>query len=735
MRGTFYHMEEIPGGVRLWVGGGGREEVEYLPYVLVPEGAEVPARFRDKILSEEEVVLRDPLREKRFRKVRLREEDRRRISREVKGVRAGDIPTWHQFLMERGLEPFSLLSEDLEPVGIGGLEDLKIMYFTGVVYSKLGYPVVGESPIIALAYAVGDEEPVSLEGPEGDDSEIIGEFLKTVRREDPDVIVGYGQDADELAHIQARAERGGVNLDGGRGGGEPRETGRFFRGIILVERVIPGRADLDLFALAWRDFPQLPTRSWHELADALGVERPNPIPKYKIPNMWRGERDRILRYMEDKVDTIREMAKRLLPHQEELSRRCLRPIHETIRSPVGELVESLVLRRALREGMAPPERRRSAGYFKGGFVWLDRPGLYREVGYLDFRSMYPSIIAGYNISPETVSPPGGECPTRRVEGEGTIKEVCTEPRGIISGIAEELIRERAAIKEESSAAGPGEVKKLRAVEKAIKVLTNALYGYMGWGSALFKSREAAELTAAVGRRLIKEVMKRAEEMGLKPIYVDTDGIQLVGGSEGDYLRLAEEIDSEYPLSLEFQYVADAALYLSKKKYAHLVGGRLEARGFEFVRRDYPAVVKKAQRRVVEAALRGAPMEEIVRTVASARKRLERREVDMEDLVIVETVGKRLEDFQRKTKGYAVGMWLKGRGIEIHRGQVLRIVIVKGRGSVNERARPVEFVSPDDVDFGYYLELFDGVMDRTLRAIREVEVGKEGGGGGGLEDFL
>ncbi|RLG49051.1 MAG: hypothetical protein DRO06_00040 [Thermoproteota archaeon] len=736
MEGVFFHLDQEPGGVRVWLAGGENRRYEFHPYFYVEHSEEAWSALAPKALRVETVEGVDFLAERRFIKVWARDEDhRRRLVRLVKGAREAGVPTWQQFLLETGLEPLSrvTLGEEPEKVGEGGLEDLKVLYISALVYSRDGFPVVGESPVAAVGYAVGDAQPEVIEAGDLDDSSVLREFVDLVGREDPDLIVGYGHDADELKHMMARAAGHGLGFGIGRRGGEPVETGRFFRGMILVEHRVEGRANVDLFSVAWRDFPYLPTKSWYELADEIGVERPPYVQKFRIAERWSSDRDGLLSYLRGRVATVREIARKLLPHQAELGRMTLKPLHEATRSTVGSLVEGLLHRRARERGWVLPAQKKRAGYFPGGYVWLKEPGIYESVGYLDFKSMYPSIMSHFNISAETVEPREGACEASTIEAEGVRKRVCRSPRGLVAETARELMEARSRVKEEMRAVEEGgpEWRRLDALQRAIKVLTNALYGYMGWEGASLYNRDAAELTAALGRKYIKEVADMARRRGLEPIYIDTDGIQLVGGDEEDYERLVEEVNRELPLSIELEYVAERAMYLTKKKYAHLVGGRLIARGFEFVRRDYPPIVKEAQRGAVIMALRGEPLEEIRRRIREYRERLERGEVRKEDLIIIETVGKKLEDFERATKGYHVGVWLREhKGIEIHRGQVLRILIVRGRGSINERARPAEFFDLEDCDIGYYLRLFDQVMERTIKAIRDVR-----GGAVGLEAFL
>ena len=107
-------------------------------------------------------------------------------------------------------------------------------------------------------------------------------------------------------------------------------------------------------------------------------------------------------------------------------------------------------------------------------------------------------------------------------------------------------------------------------------------------------------------------------------------------------------------------------------------------------------------------------EEAKKAALKFRDKLVKGEISKEDLMIVEQLGKKLEMFERKTKASVAATWLlKEQGIEIHRGENLNIIIIKGEGGINERARPAEFFDLKDCDLNYYIGLFDQVINRDF----------------------
>ena len=71
---------------------------------------------------------------------------------------------------------------------------------------------------------------------------------------------------------------------------------------------------------------------------------------------------------------------------------------------------------ALREQVLVPYQKQQAEFFKpaadlysadqGGIVYQPLIGLHRNVGMVDFTSMYPAVMVYFNLSPETILPNG-----------------------------------------------------------------------------------------------------------------------------------------------------------------------------------------------------------------------------------------------------------------------------------------------------------------------------------------
>ncbi len=570
---------------------------------------------------------------------------------------------------------------------------MKVLYFKVFPESRTSY--VNPRGDRVRAIGIADPEPRVIVGEE---KEVLEEFVHSFLSFDPDRIVGFKQDQEDFPLLIERARENGVKMDIGRDG-EISSSGKYFRGMILRSFTVPGRENVDLFTIAWRDFPKLPTKEIDEMAAELEVGEFRRIPNYRLKEMSDEE---ITEYGREYIRTLMGIAEEIIPFEESLSSITQVPLERQIRMTVGELVEAVVSREMERRGIGEM-RIGGEERYEGGIVWLKSPGVYENVVYLDFQSMYPNIIKVWNISPETVDADEGEL----LEVEGEKFRIKMDVRGVIPSLIEEFLSRRMEIKRKLE---EGYSKKLDAEQKALKVIANAMYGYMGWSGARYYNRRAAKLIAALARKYIRDVWRIIEEEGGTVVYVDTDGIQFTGISAE---RVMERIEKELPISMDVERIAYKAVYWSKKKYAHLHNGKVIPVGLEYLRRDYPPIVKNAQREIIRYLLEGR-VDEARRVRADFRERIREGSVDVEDLVMVEQLTKKPEEYERPTKASVAARYLKEfYGLDVHRGMFLYIVIVRGSGGPTSRARPVEAVSLEDVDREYYLRLYDDTMKRTF----------------------
>jgi intein/homing endonuclease len=135
----------------------------------------------------------------------------------------------------------------------------------------------------------------------------------------------------------------------------------------------------------------------------------------------------------------------------EVSRVCRLPLHTASRASIGKALSSLQFYYATKDGILIPWKPALAESFKtraellvgdrGGFIFEPELGVHEQIGELDFSSLFPSIMAKKNISPETVR--CGCCPDSSNRVPELDWNVCERrPEGIVAKSVKILVEKK-----------------------------------------------------------------------------------------------------------------------------------------------------------------------------------------------------------------------------------------------------------------------------------------------------
>jgi len=175
----------------------------------------------------------------------------------------------------------------------------------------------------------------------------------------------------------------------------------------------------------------------------------------------------------------------------------------------------------------------------------------------------------------------------------------------------------------------------------------------------------------------------------------------------------EKINKNFPgiLELDLQGIYERGIFIprgtygtAKKRYALIdKKGELLIRGLETVRRDWCNLAKEVQRKVLEFVLRENDVKKAKNFVKRIIKNLKEKKVALRDLIIYEELTKPIEKYKLISPHVMAAKKLKERGIEVGEGQVIMFVIEEGKGSISEKAEPIEFAKLEKIDSNYYIE--------------------------------
>jgi DNA polymerase I len=316
-------------------------------------------------------------------------------------------------------------------------------------------------------------------------------------------------------------------------------------------------------------------------------------------------------------------------------------------------------------------------------------------------------MAKYNLSPDTLVKPNDLSPEESVY---VIPDVGhrfrREPDGFYRIVLTSLLEQRARIRKEieNSRSATTSLIVLKERERALKVITNACYGYAGWGGARWYSREVAESATALGRETIIETIQKTKSLGLNVIYGDTDSV-FVSNEAAKIGELRKWVQSA--LGLEIKVECDYVRVLfteAMKRYAGLLkDGTLDIVGLEVVRGDWSDIARQVQEQVLYSILRDQSIKGAVEVVRTTIRQVREGEVPVRDLTIRKTLTKPIERYAARLPHVEVARRLIEDGWRLALGDKVAYVVVKGQGSLFNRVRPNNQVKPEDLDVEYYLE--------------------------------
>ncbi|MFB6471143.1 MAG: DNA-directed DNA polymerase I [Vulcanisaeta sp. AZ3] len=360
--------------------------------------------------------------------------------------------------------------------------------------------------------------------------------------------------------------------------------------------------------------------------------------------------------------------------------------------------------------------------YAGAIVLEPVPGIFPNVYVLDFASMYPSVIKRWNISYETVNCSSGSDKSNRPIPE-LPHWVCGGKRGLTALIVGLLRDLRAYVYKRLAKTVPSEVLRsyYNVVQSALKVFINASYGVLGADTFQLYCPPAAELTTALARYVLSKTVLKALDLGLVPIYGDTDSLFIWNPSEDKLKGLIDWVESEFGIEIELDKVYRLiAMSGRKKNYVGILSnGELDIKGLVGKKRNTPDFAKDAFNEVLAILSDIQGLDDVNKTIEKVRdkvrdyyKRLQRREIPLNKLAIRTAITKSLESYTKNTPQHVkAALQLKNLGYKLGPGDIITYVKTTGRDGV----KPIQLARIDEVDPNKYIEYLRTSLEQVLDA--------------------
>lgn len=562
-----------------------------------------------------------------------------------------------------------------------------------------------------------------------DENALLGALEAWFNRHDPDLVIGWNVVNFDFRLLLRRAELHKRRLRLGRG----REL-CFWRSSRNDPQtgnvIIPGRMVLDgidtLKSATW----QFASYSLDAVASEL-LGRGKDIEDVanrgeKITELFHSDKEALARYNLEDCRLVWEIFEHchLIPFA--IERASLTGLElDRVGGSVAAFT-NLYLPRLHRGGYVAPNLPADGGLASpGGYVMDSKPGLYRHVLVLDFKSLYPSIIRTFCIDPMGLVE-GLQQPNTAVPGFRGARFSRTRH------FLPDLIATLWAARDRAKAAGN------KALSQAIKIIMNSFYGVLGSGGCRFYDPRLASSITLRGHGIMQQTREWIEAEGFEVIYGDTDSTfvhlsRSLTPAQADEIggRLAEMINRNWaalirrefdlPSHLEIQYETHYRRFLmptirglekgSKKRYAGLVGEgpeeHLVFKGLETVRTDWTTLAKQFQTRLFDLVFHDQDPSDYVRTMVDET----RAGLHDELLVYRKRLRQKLDDYQKNVPPHVRAARLadeenlrRGRPQRYqHRGTIAYLMTVTG-------PEPLEY-RRSGIDYEHYI-------DKQLRPIAD-----------------
>jgi DNA polymerase I len=582
---------------------------------------------------------------------------------------------------------------------------LRVLSFSMTCYSREGTPKPDRNPVIIISTVTGNGVEKQFVADEKiNDKLLIEEFVSYVQEFDPDIIVSYGANKVDWPYLTERCRTLKMKLNIDRAHTEPHTS-------VYGHVSLTGIANIDLADFV-DEFPRVKVKNLLNMADHLGVMKIGQrtiIEDIDFAEYWddKHKRGSLTQFSLDNARSLKGVSELLLDFAMQLSSLVGLPLDHVMTAAVGFRVEWFLIKHAQKIGELIPKRvEQPYRPYAGGLVLKPQAGLHENIAVLDFKSMYPNIMITYNLSPDTYVAPKEQVPASGVfEAPEAKHKFRKAPPGFYKEILTYLIGVRGEIRGKMKNLNPESVeyRVLDARQKAVKVITNAAYGYAGWTGARWYIKPVAEAASAWGRHTIHTAIDMAETDGLKVVYGDTDSLFILN-DDRKVRELKKEIEDKLGLDVERGEVYVRVFFTeAKKRYAGLrQDGSLDIVGLEVIRGDWAEVAKKVQEHVLEIILKEKSSQKAVDYVQSVVDELRQRKVPFRDLIIWKTLTKPVEKYAVKASHVEAAKMLRDKGWRLTVGDKVGYVILAGEGRLYKRVKPYLFAAYDEVDVNYYV---------------------------------
>lgn len=638
-------------------------------------------------------------------------------------------------------------------------EDLKILFFDIETDDRINTIEIGRDRILSWA-AIDPDRNIYYNGHEKEKNVLLN--IKEVFQ-NYDIICGWNSSKFDLPYIKERFKKNGIyynfkeNLH-----------------VDLMKRYIklfaPGMTLMGLKSFSLNDMSKtfLNEEKISFSGSIWNLYKKDPV-KFKKYNIQDVE---LLRKLNEKMKTLELMIKEASITNTRMDRFF-----------IGNLLDNYIITEAYKRGehvVSKPDEKESYArkniVVRGAYVMSPKKGYYDNVYIYDFKSLYPSIIVGWNIGSDSLIK--GDISKNAENNFNTwlnqrkIEEIdITEWKeflrtqknmldsnniyiqtannqffkrdhiSFIGELVENLLEERIIYKKEldKHKIGTAEYNNAKAQQEIVKEMSNSMFGITADKDSRYFDKRVCEGITLTGQFMNKLAASIFQNNDIEVLYGDTDSVFVKLNNENPREiaeqinnELSRELDSFFQLNknivyLEYEKRFSKFILMEKKRYCGMLTemdgnmiNKMYYRGIEVIQKSTIEYTRKRLEELFNYIMVENKSEEyIANFIDVLYKETIKKEFDIKDITISQKVNKPINSYKTSLPHMRLARKL------IEQGKMLDIIEEKHSWSqikyvITSFKRKEEILIEDyngDFDRDYYwrVKIF-APMQRVLRIV-------------------
>jgi len=405
----------------------------------------------------------------------------------------------------------------------------------------------------------------------------------------------------------------------------------------------------------------------------------------------------------------------------EMARVTRLPIQVAARCSPGTGINMMEILTALRHGILVPWRKTKGEKMKtaydllhsdqGGLTYQPIGGVHENVGFIDYVSLYPSLMTYCNISPEL--------PTPKHLGKSPYSP------GLIPLTLKPLLEKRILLKQRFLSLPVDDPTRPIYEDRAasLKMLLVCCFGYLGYKNAKFGRIESHETISLLGREALLVAKEVAEDMGFTVLHLYVDGIWVKKdgcNQPSDFSSLLNSIVDKTSLPISLDCIYRWIVFVPSKQNSNMTvpnryfglkqDGNMTIRGIGIRRHDTAPYLSRIQENILQTLKKAFTLQEIqqqlpeiLNLIREEYKMLIQKKVDLVDLVIHKRMGKELKRYRVLSSVAIAAHQFQEAGQSIRLGQSIPFIFTRGNPGVRAWHESIP-IDNQVVNYHYYGEL-------------------------------